>query len=215
MHTARLQRGDTSTLLQVLSGYCPAASRRHGSLSPPHRSIPRPLSRRPERSKHGGANESRTRGLRIANAALSQLSYRPMYWSSVAESNRRPSAYETDALPTELTDDGRGSRTRTRTTFRPLAPEASASTNFATWALHTSTSLKLGGDGWIRTTVSFGAWFTARCNRPLCHIPMKKCLVPRGGLEPPRPFGHCDLNAARLPIPPPGQVVLHDCLAAF
>ena len=62
---------------------------------------------------HGGANEGRTRGLRIANAALSQLSYRPMNWSSVAESNRRPSAYETDALPTELTDDGRGSRIRT------------------------------------------------------------------------------------------------------
>lgn len=35
-------------------------------------------------------------------------------------------------------------------------------------------------------------------------------LVPKRGLEPLRPFGHCDLNAARLPIPPPGQVELHD-----
>lgn len=28
-----------------------------------------------------------------------------------------------------------------------------------------------GGDGWIRTTVSFGTWVTARRNQPLCHIP--------------------------------------------
>ena len=27
-------------------------------------------------------------------------------------------------------------------------------------------------------------------------------MVPEGGLEPPRPCGHCALNAARLPIPP-------------
>ncbi len=30
-------------------------------------------------------------------------------------------------------------------------------------------------------------------------------LVPEVGLEPTRPFGHYDLNVARLPIPPPGQ----------
>ena len=32
-------------------------------------------------------------------------------------------------------------------------------------------------------------------------------MVPRRGLEPPRPKGHCDLNAARLPIPPSGHGV--------
>ena len=26
--------------------------------------------------------------------------------------------------------------------------------------------------------------------------------VPKGGLEPPRAFAHCDLNAARIPISP-------------
>ncbi len=31
-------------------------------------------------------------------------------------------------------------------------------------------------------------------------------LVPRRGLEPPRPYGHQHLKLARLPIPPPGQV---------
>jgi hypothetical protein len=35
-------------------------------------------------------------------------------------------------------------------------------------------------------------------------------LVPKGGLEPPRGFPHCDLNAARLPIPPLRQSVLKD-----
>jgi hypothetical protein len=33
-------------------------------------------------------------------------------------------------------------------------------------------------------------------------------LVPTSGLEPERPEGHSDLNAARLPIPPGGQVAL-------
>ena len=28
------------------------------------------------------------------------------------------------------------------------------------------------------------------------------CLVREGGVEPPHPFGHTDLNRARLPIPP-------------
>ena len=33
----------------------------------------------------------------------------------------------------------------------------------------------------------------------------KQSLVPGKGLEPSRPFGHNDLNVARLPIPPTGQ----------
>ncbi len=35
---------------------------------------------------------------------------------------------------------------------------------------------------------------------------VKRRLVPGGGVEPPRPCGHMDLNHARLPIPPPGRV---------
>ena len=31
-------------------------------------------------------------------------------------------------------------------------------------------------------------------------------LVREGGVEPPRPHGHTDLNRARLPIPPLAQV---------
>ena len=31
-------------------------------------------------------------------------------------------------------------------------------------------------------------------------------MVPKKGLEPPRPCGHMDLNHARLPIPPLRQV---------
>ena len=34
----------------------------------------------------------------------------------------------------------------------------------------------------------------------------KQSLVPSKGLEPSRPFGHNDLNVARLPIPPTGQI---------
>ena len=34
------------------------------------------------------------------------------------------------------------------------------------------------------------------------------CLVPRRGLEPPRPCGHQHLKLACLPITPPGQGVL-------
>lgn len=30
--------------------------------------------------------------------------------------------------------------------------------------------------------------------------------VPKAGLEPARPCGHCALNAARLPIPPLRQI---------
>ncbi len=36
-------------------------------------------------------------------------------------------------------------------------------------------------------------------------------MVPRRRLELPRPCGHCDLNAARLPIPPPGHGVGAAC----
>ena len=32
-------------------------------------------------------------------------------------------------------------------------------------------------------------------------------MVPEKGLEPTRPCGHCDLNAARLPIPPLRQLM--------
>ena len=32
-------------------------------------------------------------------------------------------------------------------------------------------------------------------------------MVREGGVEPPRPFGHTDLNRARLPIPPLARAV--------
>ena|GEM_PF-3516432 len=32
-------------------------------------------------------------------------------------------------------------------------------------------------------------------------------MVPRRGLEPPRPYGHQHLKLARLPIPPSGHVI--------
>src|SRR6185369_16922701 len=38
----------------------------------------------------------------------------------------------------------------------------------------------------------------------------KEGLVPKKGLEPPRPCGHMDLNHARLPVPP----LRHDLLQA-
>ncbi len=47
--------------------------------------------------------------------------------------------------------------------------------------------------------------------RLLTHLPQMLALlqwgemVPRRGLEPPRPKGHYDLNVARLPIPPSGH----------
>ena len=37
---------------------------------------------------------------------------------------------------------------------------------------------------------------------------LEKIMVPERGLEPPLPCENCDLNAARLPIPPLG----HKCL---
>src|SRR6187549_1850130 len=33
--------------------------------------------------------------------------------------------------------------------------------------------------------------------------------VRKGGVEPPRPFGHTDLNRARLPIPPLAHAATH------
>ena len=33
-------------------------------------------------------------------------------------------------------------------------------------------------------------------------------LVREGGVEPPHPFGHTDLNRARLPIPPLARIPL-------
>ena len=37
-------------------------------------------------------------------------------------------------------------------------------------------------------------------------LPNRGSLVREGGVEPPRPHGHTDLNRARLPIPPLAQV---------
>ena len=33
-------------------------------------------------------------------------------------------------------------------------------------------------------------------------------IVPGTGIEPARPKGHCPLKTARLPIPPPGLMVI-------
>ncbi len=46
--------------------------------------------------------------------------------------------------------------------------------------------------------VSFGG-------RKFCRAPLRAC-VGEGGLEPPHPFGHRNLNPARLPIPPLARV---------
>ena len=40
-------------------------------------------------------------------------------------------------------------------------------------------------------------------------------LVPRARLELAHPLGHGDLNAARLPIPPPGQVKVRTITSFF
>ena len=51
-----------------------------------------------------------------------------------------------------------------------------------------------------------GAWGSAKAPTPDERRPPTKsvgglhCHVREGGFEPPRPFGHCDLNAARLPF---------------
>jgi hypothetical protein len=40
-------------------------------------------------------------------------------------------------------------------------------------------------------------------------------MVPRRGLEPPRPYGHQHLKLARLPIPPSGHAVARFKTATF
>lgn len=46
--------------------------------------------------------------------------------------------------------------------------------------------------------------------------PFRRFLsVREGGVEPPRPFGHWNLNPARLPIPPPAHWVLPPCPSPF
>ncbi len=42
-------------------------------------------------------------------------------------------------------------------------------------------------------------------NRITGDFPYGETLVPERGLEPPLPCENCDLNAARLPIPPFGH----------
>src|SRR5437764_11141214 len=44
---------------------------------------------------------------------------------------------------------------------------------------------------------------------------MLKILVPKKGLEPPRPCGHMDLNHARLPVPPLRQATPADAKPPF
>jgi hypothetical protein len=39
-------------------------------------------------------------------------------------------------------------------------------------------------------------------------VQIEEKVVPEEGFEPSRPCGHCDLNAARLPVPPPWHRVL-------
>jgi hypothetical protein len=39
-------------------------------------------------------------------------------------------------------------------------------------------------------------------NRPGYRLTMRADVMRMRGLEPPRPYGHTDLNRARLPIPP-------------
>ncbi len=56
----------------------------------------------------------------------------------------------------------------------------------------------------LRVVMTVGKFFVANS---LISLDIKRRLVPRRGLEPPRPFGHWHLKPARLPIPPPGQAV--------
>ena len=76
---------------------------------------------------------------------------------------------------------GAAERTRTSTSVRKLAPEASASTNSATAAT-------LSGE---KSSPTIRA--------------LTGQMVRLRGLEPPRGFPHSALNAARLPIPPQPQ----------
>ena len=40
-------------------------------------------------------------------------------------------------------------------------------------------------------------------------------LVREGGVEPPRPFGHTDLNRARLPIPPLARIRFREATPCY
>src|SRR5699024_1451123 len=54
-------------------------------------------------------------------------------------------------------------------------------------------------DPWTRGRLRDGAGA-----RLLSHL----LVVREGGVEPPRPLGHTDLNRARLPIPPPARICM-------
>ncbi len=56
-----------------------------------------------------------------------------------------------------------------------------------------------GSSARVRVRKPSGSWSSLPKGSPL---PRFFCLVPKGGFEPPRGCPHCDLNAARLPIPP-------------
>jgi hypothetical protein len=66
--------------------------------------------------------------------------------------------------------------------LRASGPKPGASTNFATRAQYSDISL---------TDSNYGRW-----------------MVPRAGLEPAWPYGRYPLKIVRLPISPPGQVLL-------
>ena len=53
----------------------------------------------------------------------------------------------------------------------------------------------------MRVRSRVGSWWRASLGR----LAKGEQLVPERGLEPPLPCENCDLNAARLPIPPFGH----------
>ena len=91
------------------------------------------------------------------------------------------------ATHTEKLKHGAQGGTRTLTLFRAPTPEAGASTNSATWAKLLPTAV-------LRVAVS---------------------MVPRGGLEPPRPCERQHLKLVRLPIPPSGQNFFYRLLVTW
>ena len=62
----------------------------------------------------------------------------------------------------------------------------------------------------MRVRSRVGSWWRASLER----LANGDQLVPERGLEPPLPCENCDLNAARLPIPPFGHR-LHSTLRDF
>lgn len=52
--------------------------------------------------RFGGSSRTRTDHLKLAKLLLSQMSYGPMIWCCLWESNSRHPAYKAGALPTEL-----------------------------------------------------------------------------------------------------------------